>query len=147
VPTLTQRTFAPGERGEIRAIYSIGERQGLNRSVISVRSDDGALHMLSLNVEIPIAIQTLPRVLNWRVDEAPAPKTIALTIHPDLDLKVLGISTTDESFSVEIEPADERGHYRIQVTPSSTATRHRATFSLEFSEPPARPVQVFGFVF
>jgi hypothetical protein len=147
VPTLTQRTFAPGEPGEIRAIYNMGERQGLNRSVISVRSDDGVLHTLTLNVDIPVAIQSRPRVLNWRVDEAPAPKTIALTIHPDLDLEVVGISTADETFSVEVEPADEKGHYRVVVTPASTATRHRATFSLEFSEPPARPVQVFAFVF
>lgn len=149
VPELKQRTFAPGESGTIRAVYTIGQRQGLNRSTISVRTDTPGSdrHSLSLEVDIPVAIQVMPRTVNWRIGEVGTPKTMTVKIHPEVGLKLTEILGLDEHFSAQIEPGKEAGQYEIAITPSSTATRQRATFSLEFDQPQDRPVQVFAFVF
>jgi hypothetical protein len=149
VPTLAQRTFASGERGEITALYNIGERQGLNRSQIVVRTEapDSAVHTLASEVNIPVAIQALPRVVNWRVGDAPEPKVIEVAIHPQAGLKLKGVGGVSEEFSVELLPGPTEGRHQIVVTPTSTANRQRGTFTLEFEEPPARPSQIFAFVF
>ena len=38
VPTLDKRTYAPGESGTIRAVFTLGDRVGLQEKLISVRT-------------------------------------------------------------------------------------------------------------
>lgn len=149
VPTLSKRTYAPGESGNIEVVFNIGSRQGLNRSSVTVHTDDPTqpIHSLMLTVDIPVAVQIQPRVVNWRVGELAEPKVIEITLHESSGQTLQGLLNTVEGFTTAIEAGDQPGVYRLTVTPVSTSERMRATFFLDLSPAPQRPVQAFAFIF
>ena len=101
VPTLEKKTYAPGESGELLAIFTLGGRTGEQRKTISVRTDEAAAsqsYELQLSVSIPVAISFNPRVLFWqrpKSDQArpigaseDLAKEIDIVLHPDFAMEI-----------------------------------------------------------
>ena len=84
---LEKNTIAPGEKGEIKATFNVGERVGLQQKTISVESTDpeSPKTSLTLRVRIPAVAQVSPNSLQWQLGGAPSAQTI--------NIRILGIVT------------------------------------------------------
>lgn len=148
VPALEKKTYAPGESGELKATYHIGEKTGSQHSTITVQTDpagEGFVRLeLSLQIPEPVAIN--PRVLSWNAGEAPEPKRIAVKIHPDTGWKAVEIATADTGWKYELKPGEAPGEYFVEIAPAQTETRGRAVFALVTDSPDKKRFALFSFV-
>src|ERR1700751_213317 len=75
---LEKKTIAPGEKGEIKATFDIGERVGLQQKTILVESTDpeSPKTSLALKVHIPAVARVRPSFLEWDLGESPSAQAI-----------------------------------------------------------------------
>ncbi len=147
-PALEKMIYAPGESGEVKASFHIGDRVGDQHSVIYVQTDepDAAPLQLHLYLSVPQPLEITPRVVSWEQNEAPAPKTIDVHVHPESGVELTGVQTTDGGYLTEVKPQPEKGHYLVEIRPTGTAAKSRAVFHLQTSKALAKPYPIFAFV-
>jgi hypothetical protein len=70
---LDQKTYAPGQSGEIEATFVIGDRTGEQRKTIVVETDDPteSTVLLRLSVRVPPLVEITPKHLRWQAGEEP----------------------------------------------------------------------------
>lgn len=120
-PRLEKYTYAPGESGEVTAIFNIGNRQGMQVKQVTVTTDDGAPpSILTLKVDIPELVRFSARALIWRKGEEPAPKTVVANIKQEDAIHLTNVITRDDTFSVELKEVEAGKTYEIIATPSAT---------------------------
>lgn len=121
VPTLEQKTFAPGERGEIGARFIIGDRRGVQNKAIRVGiQGEREPTVLTLVVTIPDPVRITPTMLTWERGEASTPKTITVQAQPNQPVRILKVTATHPNMDARFETIKESAKYRITVTPKST---------------------------
>ena len=132
LPKLEKPTYAPGERGEIRARFDIGERRGRHDVTIGV-TVSGAREAIALTlaVTIPEAARITPMILVWDKGGANDPKTISVESLPPQPLRVIGVTTTEPGFITKVETVREAAQYRITVSPINTDQAKVAVLSIE----------------
>lgn len=137
VPRLEKEVYQPGEKGEIHAHYNIGARQGHNESSVTVLSDDpGASRtVLKLKVDIPMAMEIIPKVVYWNVGQEVSTKSMVIKFHKSIDAKVTSVKALQEGFDVKLSEGPEAGSWSVDVTPTATDQRRRATFVIETDKP------------
>lgn len=148
VPALAKQTFAPGESGELRAKYHIGERSGEQHSTITVQTDTPGegLTKLELALQIPEAVGLAPRVVNWNVGEPPTPKRIQVKFHAATGWKATSVATDAVGWKAELLPGETPNEYWVEVTPPNTEARGRAIFGLVTDAPGNKRYALFAFV-
>lgn len=135
IATLDKKVYAPGESGEITAIFVFGDRVGKQRKRITVRTretgEDGKAitesTALELRVTIPEAVKVRPRLVYWRQNEALAPKTIQITTDHDQPIRVTGVSSANDSVTAELKPVEEGKSYEIVLTPKQETATIKST--------------------
>lgn len=123
VPELKKNTYAPGETGTIRAVFTLGDRTGLQEKTVTVNTSapDATSTVLTLRVQIPKLFDVSPYFVIWNTGDALAARTIELRIHAPDVLALKSIESRHASFTASIAPKHETpGHYTITVAPSST---------------------------
>src|SRR5258708_22760103 len=83
---LEKNAIAPGEKGEIKATFSVGERAGLQQKTILVESTDpeSPKTSLALKAYIPKVAQVRPSVLECDLRESPSAQSINVNILNDV---------------------------------------------------------------
>lgn len=114
VPSLEKTLYAPGEEGKIRAVFTVGGRQGVQRLAIKVRTDAGE-HDLILQVDIPARFTLLPRLLLFRSGEAAA-KTAQVTYHAATPVTLLEPRNRDQAFAVTVRETAPGREFELAVT-------------------------------
>lgn len=140
---LAKRTYAPGESGEIKAIFNLGERTGLQEKSVQVTTDENpsAPTTLKLKVTIPDLFTCTPRLQLWRVGDSPSAKTTLVTaVGP---LKITGLEpypAMPDQATTRIECLEAGTRYRLTLEPASLAkaTSIPLTFQISFANHPAR---------
>lgn len=139
VPELTKKVYAPGESGELRAVFTFQGREGKQVKTISVRTDDKArpYHELTLVVNIPRLFEAEPRFVVWRQGQEPVPKTIAIRVlRPDV-VTLTALDSPDSRFMAKLErQEDEPGTYQVTITPRNTDEATQATVTVLTDLPP-----------
>lgn len=123
--TLDKKTYAPGESGEIVAIFAFGDRIGKQRKRVTVKTieagEDGKLieeeTALELRVTIPEAVKIRPRLVYWRQGEDLTAKTVRITIDHDQPIRVTEASADGGSVLVELRIIEEGKAYELTLTP------------------------------
>ncbi|WP_309397629.1 DUF1573 domain-containing protein [Cerasicoccus maritimus] len=127
VPKLPKKTYAPGESGEIEAVFSFDARTGLQKKSISVMTDGEPKRLtLNLKITIPEVMTLKPRVLFWSLGQEPLEAKqfqVVLGEGIQADVKLVGDAPAD--FDVTLAPAEtDMADYTITVMPKSEkATR------------------------
>lgn len=105
---LDQKTYAPGESGEITGAFNIGSRQGLQRKTVRLATDSVAQPqiLLTIEVNIPKLISIEPGMLLWRKGEVPDVKTLKIVPNEEMGIEIGGIDLEAEGFSIELLDAD-----------------------------------------
>ncbi len=101
---LDKMTYAPGESGVIRAMFKIGSLTGTQIKTIKVFTDDPdqpEVH-LTLKVIIPELLRITPRLVFWRPNEKPEPRTIDVTVTQDKPIKLTGLKTEGANSTAEL---------------------------------------------
>lgn len=128
----TQETYAPGAQGEITAVFDHGTRKGKqHKSIYLVTEEPGEqVYTLSLDVEIPVALEIRPIILFWKADETAA-KTADIRISPEFDVVIKGVRNLNPTWQVTLRATDNEGHHRLTVAPVGDVTGQRGTVLID----------------
>lgn len=131
VPELDKNEYAPGESGEIRALFTFGSRTGKQQKRVTVETDEngGTVHTLMMVTHIPRWGSIQPQLLRWSLDEKPSLKEVRLRVdHPE---KISLTDHTDEmqNFSVE-EAVSDSGLHTFKIIPKVTDKRVTERFEI-----------------
>jgi len=117
-----KNSAAPGEKGEVTATFSVGDRTGTQQKIITVATDDPKqpVTQLHLTVVIPKAMEVTPTLLFWQANESPKPKTITAKAGKDVSVKSVDVTSSNPEFTAKLGPGPSAGEYQITVEPKAT---------------------------
>jgi hypothetical protein len=142
VAALQKNDVAPGEKGEITATFSIGDRTGLQQKTITVDTDDPQKPqtVLTLKATITQMLELQPAFVFWQSGEDPKPKTILAKAGKGVAIKNLEVTSSSPEFTAKVEPGSGAGEFKINVQPRDTAKQLNATLTIkpEMSSGPAK---------
>jgi hypothetical protein len=146
---LAKRTFAPGETGEIKSVFTFGGGVGLQEKTIQIITSDAPAKPMSLilRVTIPELFTYSTRLLLWRLGEEPIEQSITVTSLK----KITAIEVTSDAPNTMVslvETMEPGTKYRLVIRPLSTSQQASMTvpFLARFADGTARPLVVYGLV-
>ena len=131
---LDKKQYAPGESGEIKALFVFGDRSGEQFKQLMVATDDknNPLYRLSFRVLIPEYLQVQPAAVFWTMGEKVSTRTLTVripeTVPPALSLKV---TSKNPKLKLKINEVQKGRVYELQVEPRSLSERYREEIVLE----------------
>lgn len=134
VPSLEKKIYASGENGDLKAIFTIGSRQGHQHKTITVTTlEDGSsneqVYSLNLDVEIPVPVQLKPRVRFWKIGTEATTQEIRITLNAKFPMAITGITRKDadqnETFDYQLETITANKEYLLKVTPKAAGEKSR----------------------
>ena len=147
---LAKRLYAPGEAGEIKAVYTIGDASGHQEKTINVGTDESPnlVTTLRLSAEIPERFTYSTRMLLWRTAEVPVEKAVIIT---NVDTqKITAVEPASEAGDVisRLEPLESGSRYRIWVQPRSLAHAMNApvAYHVRFADNSTKSVVIYAVV-
>jgi hypothetical protein len=115
---------APGEKGEVTATFSIGDRTGQQVKTVTVQTDDPnptqATTILTLRAMIGTPFEIKPTFVYWQSGEEPKPKTVMVKASKDFPAKNLTVKSNSQAFTAKVEPAGA-GEWKIEIQPKETS--------------------------
>lgn len=136
VANLEKKTYAPGEKGEVSAVFEAKSRVGKQQQYIEVflNNEPESSDKLTIKVDIPQAVTLKPRIRIWRKGQEVSPQTFEVTLHQELDLEIdtlVPINEDADQFDYEIQQTNNSPRtYLISVTPKSVESPARGRFYL-----------------
>ena len=149
VPELEKRTYAPGEKGEITALFTFGSRQGRQEKRITVESRAGnatTTTLLNFVTHIPQWGTLSPRLLRWDLDAEATAKEIRLRLNEPGIMSEPVLQGSPRAFRLEtVEAGPVEWVYR--VVPVDTDARHteRIVFQVTATEDGQTHERAFAF--
>src|SRR2546423_10577080 len=124
--TQTQKDVVnPGEKGEVVATFTIGDRTGQQMKTVTVQTDDPnptqATTILTLKATIPQGLEIKPTFVYWQSGEEPKPKKISIKASKDFPAKNITVKSNSQNFESKVEPSKTSGEWTIEVTPKDTS--------------------------
>lgn len=131
-PTLSKRTYAPGESGEIKAVFTFGSRIGKQEKRILVHTNNKkqAVIPLVMRTSIPNWVEMSTRLLKWRKDQPNRPLKFTVKVADKERIQVAPVEAGLPDFDLNIAQI-RPGEYVFEVTPKSL--EERATAFLRFN--------------
>ena len=128
-----KNSAAPGEEGEVKATFTIGNRTGVQQKMINVATDDPAkpTTALTLKVVIPQLLEIKPTFVYWQAGEEAKAKTILAKAGEGISIKSLDVTSSNPDFLTKVEPGPSAGEFRINVEPRQTTQGGTATLTLK----------------
>lgn len=107
-----KRTYLPNENGEIKGVFSVGDRKGVqNKTIVLLTNDLGQSQIqLDLNLKIAQAVESSSNVLFWKMGKPFKAKEIKVSIVPQYDF--LRLIYDKNKFDV----ASENNHKIMNLT-------------------------------
>ncbi|MBK1857842.1 DUF1573 domain-containing protein [Cerasicoccus arenae] len=137
---LDKKVYQPGEKGEIKGNFKIGDRQGVQRKSITIKTNDlGQPEIkLELMVEIPQPLSLKPGLLFWRLGSDPDAKVIEVESNEEFGIEIVSVESASEDFNVQlVKPSSSAGTVstdgkgcEISVSPVSTAEAKRVLIKI-----------------
>lgn len=134
VPKLEKRDYAPGESGEIRALFTFGKRTGSQHKRVRVQTNEvpQGMYDLVFKTEIPVWGTVQPQMVRWPAGAPVTSKTVSLRIeHPD-KVRVASYTRDLEAFVVD-KVEKENGLIEFLIQPTDTASRITKRFEIELA--------------
>ncbi|MBL4576387.1 MAG: DUF1573 domain-containing protein [Opitutaceae bacterium] len=148
VPELDKKVFAPGEEGQIKALFSFGARSGKQLKTITVVTDENRekTTRLQLEVDIPQLIKATPFFVYWKKGEQPTSKTIKLTVLDSEMIRPISVRNDSSIFSSDLTPTDDPNIFDLIITPKDTSKRDQSPLLIRTNFPENNPkgLQVYA---
>ncbi len=136
---LEKKVYAPGERGEVVARFSFGDRKGAHRKLITVTTADGVAQELNLVVYIHPALTIAPALVFWRIGQPAEVKTVQLTAEPGIVVRVKSVASSNPRLTAELVTTKPGEIYALNVKPADTSQRETAELTVQTDYPPDSP--------
>ncbi len=133
-PTLEKKDYAPGERGELKIVYSTAGQSGIQERTVTVYTSDKPDQpaMLTLEVVVPEIFRITPRLVSWRVDEPADEKPMVIDIHAGLvNPRISIVDAGSDRFTTELRKSAMGTGHTLVLKPVATATAVRSTLRLK----------------
>src|SRR5213593_1139749 len=111
----------PGDKGEITATFTIGDRTGTQVKTVTVETDDPAnpKTVLTLRTIIPQQLEITPTFVFWKQGEKPDPKTITVKVGKEFTVNHIKVTSSSTDFQTKVKEAGN-GQFKIDVKPQDT---------------------------
>ena len=129
---LEKKTYQPGEKGHITAVFTIGSHRGVQNKGISVAvhgEREPTVLMMVTHVGEPMKID--PSLVAWRTGETAHAKTITVRLPATMGVRLTKVSCSDPKMTATLETVKEGTEYRVIVTPADTAQKTMATVNIQ----------------
>jgi hypothetical protein len=136
---LAKKVFAPGERGELTAKFTFGDRRGAHRKMITVKTDDGQQQELNFVVDICEALTVAPALVFWKVGQPAEPRTIQLSAKPGTLVRIKGVTSSNPRLTATLQTIKAGEQYVVSVKPADTAQKEAAQLTVQTDYPPDAP--------
>ena len=130
----------PGEKGEIVATFTIGDRTGQQMKTVTVETDDPsqATTVLTLKANIPQAMDIRPALVYWQSGEEAKPKKISVKASKEFPAKNISVKSNSPNFESKIEPGSS-GEWTIEVVPKDTTHPMASALLIQADYPKEAP--------
>ena len=129
---LDKKVYAPGEKGEVRARFDIGQRRGLQTKTIAVKiQNDPTPTILTLAVAIAEPVKLKPALVVWEKGEANKAKSMALAALPGQPIRAVKVTSSDPRMRATVETIKEGENYAINIVPENTDAAGFATITID----------------
>lgn len=119
--------IAPGERGEIRARFVVGDRSGGYERFITVHTDDRPTpQRLRIHLEVAEPAEVSPLNLVWEQDSPAEEKVAEVRVSAGVEIEFKDTFSTNAAFTARLETVRNGHHYRLHVKPTTTAAAANA---------------------
>ncbi|MEM0967384.1 MAG: DUF1573 domain-containing protein [Verrucomicrobiota bacterium] len=121
VAELEKNVYAPGESGELRAVFEIGDRLGPQRKMLRVTTSNGEesrIQTLTFSTNVPVMGSIHPKLLVWRSGDGVEEKIFTVTASEGVEWI---LETPPENFPFvwkELEREAESSEARFSVRPA-----------------------------
>jgi hypothetical protein len=141
---LPKNDVAPGEKGEITATFTIGDRTGLQVKTVTVDTDDAQkpVTVLTLKATIAQLLDLQPTLVFWQTGSDPTPKTITAKAAKGTTIKNLEVTSSSPDFTTKVEAGRGAGEFRIVVQPRDTSHPVNAVLTIK-PDSSSGPAKVF----
>ena len=148
--TASSTTLAPGESGQVRAVFTLGERVGRQQKTVEVTSSDAPAQPTTLVLRVNIAevVASHPRIHFWKLNETPNANVF--------DFRSVGshmIRSIDPPAEIpgiwhQFEMDPSKNIFRLHLKPLSTAAPSNSVIRLtaHVDGRPPLPVVVYALV-
>jgi hypothetical protein len=146
VPQLDKKIFAPGESGELKAVFKIEGRVGRQEKTITVTTDedDRGPTVLTLRVNIPELFDVKPRLVLWRTGEETTEKAVDIYLAMNEPVKVTETKSEDPTIETRLETVVSNRQYRLFLKPISTTRTLRTVISVKTQTLQTEQIQSFN---
>ncbi len=143
VPHVSKTDLAPGESGEVVAVFTIGQVIGDKTREITVTTDEPAdirTYTLVLEARVPETFELKPEPAEWHVGDAPQPKTLTLKF-ARADVHPIKVEPRDPRLQASFAESSAQGSgvYEITITPTTTAEELYAPVIVTMNLPAQKP--------
>ena len=129
---LDKKVYAPGEKGEVRARFDIGQRRGLQTKTIAVKiQNEPTATILTLAVAIAEPMKLQPALVIWEKGEANQAKTMTLAALPVQPIRAVKVASSDPRMRATVETIKDGESYAIRIAPESTEAAGFATLTID----------------
>lgn len=122
----------PGDKGEITATFTIGDRTGTQVKTVTVETDDPAnpKTVLTLRTIIPQQLEITPTFVFWKQGDKPDPKTITVKVGKEFTVNHIKVTSSSPDFQTKVEEAG-KGEFKIDVQPKETNNLVASTLTIQ----------------
>ncbi len=133
IAQIDRKVIAPGEDGELVAVFTPSERVGRQEKSLTVSTDEPGIGpvLLWLKIQIPELISISPRSLQWNAGEQKLEKRIVITSNINAAVFIDLGNTRKSGVVCHLEPSVDRKSYVLVVKPPSTGYPQREVISFK----------------
>lgn len=137
VPTLSKKTFAPGESGKIDVQFLLRGRTGKQRKhvMVTTSANPTVPYRLTLSVDIPDSYIPSSKRLIWERTPVHAPQTCRLVNKSGTPIKLGEVQPTVTCIKAELKPIKSGYEYDLIVTPDPGIENLRAYITIKTIPP------------
>jgi len=134
--TLAKTIYAPGESGEIRTVFNVGNRIGREVKAVHVTTSDVPNQPVELKLEvtIPPLLTLSPRMVWWARNGEDIPQTISLSLAAGSDARITGVVAEGEGIDHSLQQLTAT-EYRLHLTPKDLTKSAKIRFWISVTQP------------
>jgi len=133
--------FAPGESGEMTAVFKIGSRTGRQNKTIMVHTDpqSNTPIILGMVTEIVENVELDRRIVLWSRGEQPVAREIHVKVLQADPIRIVRAESSDPRLSATLREITSGREYVVLVKPADTASPLRGEVVLTSDSPAGSP--------
>jgi len=141
-----RQVYAPGETGTIKARFTVGDRAGRYERIITLVTDESPAPVrLLVQIEVPEVATLAPRSVTWPANGPAGEQTVELTSASGLEIIFTAAQATNDAFTASLETVDAGRHYRLHLSPRTTAQPASAAIRVSGREKSGHAVVVSAY--